>query len=217
MATSDDALNAAQVTLGSGPEPFWAWYPAPAGPAWCAIACSKWLTEVGIPTHFAWVSGLFDRYRSEGRTFAPHEAQPGDLVAFDYDVGGPSAYDHIAMVESVDWDRGGIVAINGNWQNRVQRVFHSFNSGGYAGGIAEIARPAYTTPTPPTPEDDDMKSIIMVDPRNGANYHVVGNTKVWLTKVEQVQALMFLGVPTINPAPTAWLDACATLPRNDPK
>ena len=68
--------------------------------------------------------------------------------------------------------------------------------------------------TPTQEEDEDeMKSVILVDPRNGANYHCTGNTKVWLSKVEQVQLLTFFGVATINPAPVAWIDALATLPR----
>ena len=69
-------------------------------------------------------------------------------------------------------------------------------------------------PTPTQEEDEDeMKSVILVDPRNGANWHCSGNTKVWLSKVEQVQLLTFFGVATINPAPVAWIDALATLPR----
>ena len=91
MATADDALNAARSYLGEGPQRFWDWYPAPAGTAWCCIFQSYVLTQVGIPTHYAWVSGLFDFYRSQGRTLAPYQAQPGDLVAFDYDGNGASA------------------------------------------------------------------------------------------------------------------------------
>lgn len=147
MPTAEEVLNASRANIGKGPEEFWSWYPAPAGTAWCCIYQSKVLTDAGIPTHYAWVSGLFDLYRSRGRTYAPREAQPGDLIAFDYDGSGPSSYDHIAMVESVS--NAGITAINGNWENKVCRVFHRFNAGGYAGGIAEIARPDYTTPTPP--------------------------------------------------------------------
>lgn len=147
MATPDEVLNIARSHLNDGPESYWAWYPAPAGTAWCCIAQSRFLTDAGIPTRYAWVSGLFDHYRAMGRTYAPHEAQPGDLVAFDYDGTGPSSYDHIALVESVTDE--GIIAINGNWTGKVCRVLHRWNAGGYAGGIAEIARPEYTAPTPP--------------------------------------------------------------------
>lgn len=211
MPTAEQTLNIARSYLEQGPQGFWDWYPAPAGTAWCCIAQSKFLTEAGIPTHYAWVSGLFDQYRSQGQTFAPHEAQPGDLVAFDYDGTGPSSYDHIAMVESVD--DSGIIAINGNWSGKVSRVLHRWNAGGYSGGIAEIARPAYTKD--PEPEDEDMKSLLMIDRRQNPApvYHACGNTKVWLSQQEQVDALRFLGTPVIDPAPGAWLDALATIPR----
>lgn len=149
MPTAEQVLDLSRSKIGQGPEEFLSWYPAPPGTAWCAIFQSKILSDSGIPTHYAWVSGLFDQYRREGRTFSPDQAQPGDLVAFDYDGGGRSAYDHIAMVESVD-DRG-IVALNGNWTNRVCRVLHRWGAAGFAGGIAEIARPAYETTPPPSP------------------------------------------------------------------
>jgi hypothetical protein len=115
------------------------------------------------------------------------------------------------MVESVNDE--GIVAINGNWSGKVSRVLHRFNAGGYAGGIAEIARPAYSNN--PEPEDDEMKSLLMIDRRQTPSpvYHACGNTKVWLSKQEQVDTLRFLGVALIDPAPPAWLDALATIPR----
>ena len=212
MPTAEQTLNIARSYLGEGPARFVNWYPAPMGTAWCAIFQSYCLTQAGIPTHYAWVSGLFDQYRREGRTFAPHEAQPGDLVAFDYDGNGPRSYDHIAMVESVTSE--GIIAINGNWSNKVLRVLHRWNAGGFAGGIAEIARPAYDQPNP-DPEEDDMKSVLLVDRRQtpAPVYHAFGNTKVWLSKQEQVDLLRFFGAPVIDPAPPAWLDALATIPR----
>lgn len=216
MATSDEALNVARGELGNGPDKYWYWYNGGSGYAWCCAFQSWVLSTVGIPTHYAYVSYLFNEYRNAGRTFAPHEAQPGDLVAFDYDGGGPSNYDHIAMVESVD-DRG-ITAINGNWKNRVQRVLHRWQGSGYAAGIAEIARPTYSTiPTPPPPgpeEDEEMKSVILWDPRNGRAWHCFGNTRVALSDPDQVNTLAFLGVQQVNPAPAGWVDAYAIIPRN---
>jgi CHAP domain len=173
MSTAEQTLDHARSYLGQGPQDFWAWYPAPAGTAWCCIFQSKVLTEMGIGTHYAWVTGLFDQYRSQGRTFAPHEAQPGDLIAFDYDGNGPSSYDHIAMVESVNND--GIVAINGNWENRVQRVLHRWTGSGYAAGIAEIARPAYdSAPAPfPQPSQEDCMNVWLMRANNSPEVFVV--------------------------------------------
>lgn len=209
MATADDALNVARAQLGKGPDEFCAWYPAPIGTAWCCIFQSWVLSQVGIPTHYAWVSGLFDFYRANGRTFAPREAQPGDLVAFDYDGGGPRAYDHIAMVEYVDGDS--IVCIDGNWANRVQRVRRYFDRPGYQGGIAEIARPTYFTPPTPTPGDDDVKPYILWS--NGTAWHCFGNTRVGLTDLKQYNVLRFLGVEDLGEVPDL-LASLAIVPRN---
>lgn len=213
MATADDALNVARAQLGNGPDLYRAWYPA-GDVAWCCIFQSWVLTQVGLPTHYAWVSGLFDAMRAQGRTAAPFLAQPGDLVAFDYDGGGPSNYDHIAMVESVDVASNTVVCIDGNWQNRVQRVRRTLVGGsGYSGGVAEIARPFYTPN--PSPEEDEMKSVLLVDRRQSPApvWHAFGNTKVHLTSQEQVDTIAFLGAEKIDPAPPAWIDALATLPR----
>ena len=215
MATAEDALNIARSRLGVGPQEFVDWYGSGANTStpWCCIFQSWVLSWAAIPTHYAWVSGLFDNYRSNGKTFSPQEARPGDLVAFDYDNGGPRAYDHIAMVEAVVPE--GLVCLNGNWQNRVQRVLHRWGASGFSGGIAEIARPDYSVVSIPDSEDDEMKSVLMVDRRKNPApvYHCVGNTKVWLSTQEQVDTLKFLGAQVLDPAPPAWLDALATIPR----
>lgn len=154
MATADEALDFARSFMGEGPQRFIDWYPASYGTPWCCIFQSYVLTFSGAQdTHYAWVSGLFDAMRAQGRTFAPFAAQPGDLVAFDYDGGGRNNYDHIAMVEFVGTDDGGafLVCVDGNWGNRVTRVKRYFGRDGYGGGIAEIARPFYSTPAPPPP------------------------------------------------------------------
>ena len=177
------------------------------------------LTDAGIPTHFAWVSGLFDQYRAQGRTFAPHEAQPGDLIAFDYDGSGPSSYDHIAMVESVT--DAGIVAINGNWTNKVCRVLHRWNGTGYEGGIAEIARPAYASapvPTPkPTPqpsEEDNVNVWLMRAKDNPAVFVVQANlSSRWhLKDAAEVAAIQYVlglnGGKILTPPADTKPEAC---------
>ena len=223
MATREETLNVARSFLGEGPDRFVRWYPAPLGTPWCAIFQSYVLTATGQPLRYAYVTYMFNAYRNEGRCSTDtRSAQPGDLVAFDYDGGGRNNYDHIAIVESLGRDSGGdfMVCIDGNWQNRVQRVKRYFDRSGYGGGIAEIARPFYSSPTPtPTPDgdDSDMKSVIMIDHRYNPPraFHACGNSKVALTRWEQVTTLQFLGVQLVDPAPADWLDALATLPRND--
>lgn len=214
MATVDETLNTARSFLGEGPQRFTDWYGCSTSTPWCCVFQSFVLSSVGIPTRYAWVSGLFNIYRDQQRTTTNvRAAQPGMLVAFDYDGTGAASFDHIAMVESVRPD--GIVAINGNWENRVQRVFHAFDRGGYAGGIAELAMPSYSsTPTPtPSPEDDNMAQAILWD-ANGTAWHASGNTRVALSSMDQVNVLKFFGVPEINPAHPAWIDSLAIIPRN---
>ena len=208
MATADDALNLARAQLGKGPQQFIAWYPAAYGTPWCMIFQSWVLTFSGAQdTHYAWVSGFFDAMRAEGRTLAPYMAQPGDLVAFDYDGRGRNNYDHVAMVESVDLDAGTMTCIDGNWQNRVQRVRRSFYTGGYAGGIAEIARPFYTTPPiPPTPIIEDDMARRFIRPQNSPNVYLADAgllSKVHMTSekvlADTAWALAQSGVPVLAP------------------
>ena len=215
MATAEDALNVARSRLGAGPDEFCAWYPAPIGTAWCCIFQSWVLSSVGIPTHYAYVTYLFNEYRDAGRTLDPRDAQPGDLVAFDYDGNGARAYDHIAMVEHNDGDS--LVCIDGNWANRVARVRRYFGAFGFAGGIAEAARPTYFTPQPSPEEDDDMAKSAIIWDRKGAAWHVCGNTRVGLANLDEVNVLKFLGVPEVYPpndGTESWLSACAIIPRN---
>lgn len=168
MPTVDEVLDLSRSQIGNLPYKYWDWYPS--GPvAWCCIYQSWVLTNAGIDTHYAWVSALFDHYRNLGRnTYDIRSAQPGDLIAFEWDGTGQNSYDHIAMVESVD--ANGVTAINGNWGGKVTRAWHSFNGG----GIAEIARPEYaTTPTPipPNPiEDEDMKRYLLRGDKKGEIY-----------------------------------------------
>lgn len=62
-------------------------------------------------------------------------------------------------------------------------------------------------------DDEEMKSVILVDPRDGKQWHVFGNTKVHLTDMDQVNILLFLGVKQVDKAPVAWIDGCATIPK----
>lgn len=129
--------------------------------AWCAMFVSRVFWDSGMPLPastakgFAWCSAGADWFRSQGRCFTdPRKAQPGDLLFFEWGqtAGG---YDHIGIVESVRSD--GLVTIEGNIGNKVQRLFRSWNS-----GIRELARPAFTqapvvNPTPPTPGGEGLR------------------------------------------------------------
>ena len=218
MATVEEVLNIERSFLGEGGQRFWDWYPS-GQVAWCCIFQSYCLTAAGMPTHHAWVSGLFDAMRAEGRnSYDIRTALPGDLIAFEWNS-TPGGYDHIAMVESVD--ANGVTAINGNVNgSRVQRLWHPFNGG----GIAEIARPAYDTPKPPAPPihflgDDDMTDrflaradgypeVFLVAPGLGFRWHIPSEDQLR----SAVYILNSFGGKILNPPKDAKVDIIAGQP-----
>ena len=219
MTTVDEVLNIERSFLGEGGNRFWDWYPAAYGTAWCCMFQSYCLTAAGIDTHFSWVSGLFDQYRSEGRnSYDIRTAQPGDLIAFEWNS-TPGGYDHIAMVESVD--ANGVTALNGNVNgSRVCRLWHPFNGG----GIAEIARPPYTALTPPPPlnhiiGDDDMTDrflaraeghpeVFLVAPGLGFRWHIPNEDRLR----SAVFILNSFGGKILTPPTSAKVDIIAGQP-----
>jgi hypothetical protein len=76
----------------------------------------------------------------------------------------------------------------------------------------------------PTPEDDEVKPVIVVDPRPGRSaWHVFGNTRYRLATPDEVNVLKFMGVEVVtgdpaNPDPIVnWLRACKDLGRPEGK
>lgn len=159
MTTADDVLGVARSYLGTSEQPMGSNNAPPFTSAygmtgaWCAMFVSFCFYEAGLPLRassergFAWVSGGFDWMRAQGWNFTdPRDAAPGDLVAWNWDGG---SYDHIGLVESVRPD--GLVTIEGNVGDRVQRLFRAWDS-----GICELARPPFSggsAPTSPLPTD----------------------------------------------------------------
>ena len=79
-------------------------------------------------------------------------------------------------------------------------------------------------PVPPPPEDDEVKPVIVVDPRPGRSaWHVFGNTRYRLATPDEVNVLKFMGVEVVtgdpaNPDPIVnWLRACKDLGRPEGK
>ena len=81
--------------------------------------------------------------------------------------------------------------------------------------LSEIA--AIIGPPPPEPEEDEVKPVIIKDPRpNGRFWHVCGNTRYRLESPDEVDVLRFLGVPLITEGGdglVSWLRACKDLGR----
>jgi hypothetical protein len=77
--------------------------------------------------------------------------------------------------------------------------------------LAEIAKAI--TPTPPTPDEDDVKQVMVRDPRSGTIWNVFGNTRYKLQPAE-VEFLTFLGVELVsNDSSVTWLRSCKDLGR----
>jgi len=182
---------------------------------WCAMWVSRVFYDAGLPLPaqtakgFAWCTAGANWFAEAGRLVGnSREALPGDVVFFEWDNVG--ALDHVGIVLQNNGDS--LTTIEGNINDRVG-IFRRY----YPEAVS-LGRPAYTTPTP-TPPEDEMKSLVLIDHRYSPprGYHAFGNSKVALTDWAQVEALKFLGVAVIDPAPATWLDALAVLPRNEGK
>ena len=148
MSGPTDLLNVARSQLGVHEDPpysnrvkYSAWY-GMVGP-WCDMFVS-WCAQVSgnadvigrfayTPSHEAW-------FRSKGREVPIREAQPGDIVFFNF-IGRTS---HVGIVEANRGD--GLVCIEGNTNGSGSRdggsVMRHFRS--WSSGIVSTHRPAYT-------------------------------------------------------------------------
>lgn len=158
MGTSTDALNVARRFLDAGTREVpdgsnrvagitdqGGFYPA----AWCDAFVITCLRAAGVDSgpHTMWVSNTMSYFRGQGRNFTdPRHAVAGDLVAFEWGTTA-GGYDHIGFVEYVGLD--GVVTIEGNVGNRVQRLFR-----GWGSGMAEFARPPYSAGSNVSPKRD---------------------------------------------------------------
>lgn len=147
MPTVEDVLNVQRSFLGNqGGQQFQDWYGVHG--AWCAMFQSYCFYHAGLPLPassnkgFAWVSAGFDWMREQGwNSHDIRSVKPGDLLAFEWGS-TPGGYDHIGICEEVR--DTGMVTIEGNVGNAVQRLWRSFDGG----GVVEIATPPYSQSVP---------------------------------------------------------------------
>lgn len=105
------------------------------GSAWCA-AFTSWLwKEAGYDvswTDFDYVPAVWnDAVAMDLNRASTSQAQPGDLIVFDWE--GDGTPDHIGIVDSVA--NGTINTIEGNSSDRVQRQHYGFGAGEIVGVI----------------------------------------------------------------------------------
>lgn len=106
------------------------------GSAWCAAFTSWVWNEAGYDvtwTDFDYVPAVWNDAGALGlQRPSTAEAQPGDLIVFDWQ--GDGTPDHIGVVESVEG--GKIHTIEGNSSDQVARRDYGINSGQVVGVIA---------------------------------------------------------------------------------
>lgn len=171
MPTADDVLYCAQQWIGysrwTDPEPgtvFGRWYAEKTGDSYygtsgvpyCAMFASYCLDWAGVSASGmpgAYVPWILSANADDGRLVSNEDAQPGDLVMFDWH--GDGVADHIGIVEVNHPDDGWMQTIEGNTSSGTSGS--QSNGGGVYrrarnySSIIGIARPYYEVE-----EDDDM-------------------------------------------------------------
>ncbi|MCX0274161.1 CHAP domain-containing protein [Nocardia zapadnayensis] len=105
------------------------------GSAWCAAFTSWVWDQAGHDvtwTDFDYVPAVWNDAAAMGLQRTTAQAQPGDLIVFDWE--GDGTPDHIGIVESVNGGR--IETIEGNSSDQVARRSYPMNSGKVVGVIA---------------------------------------------------------------------------------
>ena len=68
----------------------------------------------------------------------------------------------------------------------------------------------------PYPEDDEVKQVMVTDPRDGKVWNICGNTRYYIASPREMQALRFLGVPLVDNGSAGlvdWITSCKDLGR----
>jgi hypothetical protein len=143
-------LGMVETPLGSNRCPVTAEYGL-IGP-WCNMGTSLALTHAGLNHRFAYVPAEVDAAKNGKDGFrwiiGWANAQPGDLIVFDYQGGSATAgADHIGMVETNNTD-GTKTTIECNVSDACKRLVRRND-----GTVMGFVRPPYVepAPTPPTP------------------------------------------------------------------
>jgi hypothetical protein len=165
MTTPSSVLALARADLGYEESPpdsnrskFGAWYGMDGAP-WCAMAVSCWFYAAGLPLAFTTPKGFsycpfgIDGFRARGELVPVAQAQPGDVVFFDWN--GDKVADHVGIVVS-----GGLVLTTIEGNTTSGDAGDQSNGGGVfqrqraASLVLAVGRPAWSsapTPAPPGP------------------------------------------------------------------
>ncbi|WP_040834661.1 CHAP domain-containing protein [Nocardia brevicatena] len=110
------------------------------GLPWCA-AFSTWVWDkAGYKVGWSnenYVPAIWSDAEALGLRRAVSQAQPGDMIIFDWEHDGTP--DHVGIVEAVDYNTGQIHTIEGNSSNRLQQRSYSMNAGSLFGVVTPPA------------------------------------------------------------------------------
>ena len=169
MATSLDVLNVARSQIGfhegaQNENPYGIWYGVPNAP-YCAMGVSWCFAQVGLshliaaqtPKGFSYNPAALPWFQRQGLVVNKMQAQPGDLVFFDWN--GDGVVDHVEIIEAAS--AGGLTTIGFNtgspndptkegcWRIHRNYLF-----------IMAIVRPKYPVPIKPTTSISTSKKAV---------------------------------------------------------
>lgn len=106
------------------------------GQPWCA-AFSTWAWD-NAGYHVTWsnpnyVPAIWNDAKSQGWAANISQAQPGDMIIFDWQ--GDGTPDHVGIVEAVDPNTGRIHTIEGNSSDQLRRNDYTMNNGALVGVV----------------------------------------------------------------------------------
>lgn len=157
--TNTEAASLAKAYVGSGPTTFYSYYSKNATPKissgpWCACFASSILimagaTAPGFPGLYC--PDMCRAAKKAGATVPTSQAQPGDVVFFNWDSNDNA--DHVGICQSVDVKSKLITTTDGNVSNKVGNRTRTF------GEVMAVVRPKYHVPYTP---EVNMSNLIKV-------------------------------------------------------
>lgn len=184
--------------------------------AYCNIFTTWCLHRAGVkepaPGYFAYTVYCYQQYKNAGREIKPRDAQPGDLVFFDWEPG--TGIDHVGFCELNLGDRG-LQCIEGNtsgtWQGSQSNgggVYRRVRPWPY---IRAVVRPFYSRKTDPVKqivkqkdEEEMIRGFYYPAGRNYYIYVLFNPVSGWYSKFSNGAGRGKMSGDYVNPIARNW-------------
>lgn len=184
--------------------------------AYCNIFTTWCLHRAGVkepaPGYFAYTVYCYQQYKDAGREIKPRDAQPGDLVFFDWEPG--TGIDHVGFCELNLGDQG-LQCIEGNtsgsWkgsQSNGGGVYRRVRPWPY---IRAVVRPFYSYKKDPVKQTvkqkDEEEMIRGFHYKAGANYYIYvlfNPVSGWYSKFSNGKGRGKMSGNYVNPIARNW-------------